>query len=166
VEVLVSSLSCLRSDAIRSCFVALLAACSLGLAATAAAQTGGPTVRVRVNAFPEFTFPGSPNAQLTVLAGVPLVIQWDATPQPGTSIARARYGWNIVNPDDDQQWDQDWCAVCPPVPVRTFNAGVQRFFLEVEDSAANRTRAEIGIVVSQLAVEPSSWTAWKRRLEP
>src|SRR5205085_2039052 len=68
----------------------------------------------------------------------------------GGDIVAYRYGWNLRNPDNDEEWEQNWCAECLSAPVRFYNSGSQRFFVEVRDNAETVTRAEIELVVNQV----------------
>jgi hypothetical protein len=88
---------------------------------------------------------------LAVAAGQAVQFRWrgDASPYGG-SIVAYRYGWNILNPDNDQDWEQNWCETCVTAPPRVFASGLQRFFVETRDNAGTVTRAEIELAVNQI----------------
>src|SRR5687767_4991231 len=103
---------------------------STGIAVDGAAQGTHPTLRVTVNSLPEFVFTNeSPAVSMTWPAGQPITLRWEATAgEPSATITGYRFGWNIRNPSNDQEWEQDWCSTCSRTTTRTFNAGVNRFF--------------------------------------
>lgn len=94
---------------------------------------------------------GSRPVRLDVAAGQPISFKWrgDASGYGGEIVAY-RYGWNISDPSNDQLWEQGWCGTCRSAPVRAFNSGTQRFFLECRDNAETITRAEFELVVRQV----------------
>jgi len=95
---------------------------------------------------------GSRPVVLDVAASQPIEFRWrgDATSYGGEVVA-FRYGWDIRNPQDDEEWQQPWCATCRTAPLRIFNSGTHRFFLELRDNAETITHAEIELVVNQVA---------------
>ena len=88
---------------------------------------------------------------LAIAAGQPVRFHWrgDASAYGG-SIVAYRYGWNLSNLDDDQQWDQNWCATCTTAPQKFFIAGRQRFYLETRDNAGTVTRGVFELDVHQV----------------
>lgn len=112
----------------------------------------GATLIVDEQFLGTFTFVGgSRPVVLQVAAGQPIAFRWrgDASSYGGEVVA-FRYGWNIRNPQDDEEWEQPWSATARRAPVRIFNSGTQRFFLELRDNAETITRAEIELVVNQV----------------
>jgi len=67
-----------------------------------------------------------------------------------------RYGWDIQNLDDDEQWMISWSSYATkeshPRSV-FFNAGVHVFYLEARDKAGTITRARIEIEVIEFTKE-------------
>jgi hypothetical protein len=115
----------------------------------------GPELFVDGGALGQHRFVGrSDPVRLDIATGQPIRFSWyaDASYYGGT-IDGYRYGWNIRNPDDDEQWDQDWCLGSPnclATSPRIFNSGTQRFFLETRDATGITTHAEIELVVHQV----------------
>ena len=138
---------------------------TVGSAVRSAAQSG-PTIRVTLNDATEYVFPpGSPLVQLSVPAGQTLTLEWEATATAGRTVDAFRYGWDIVNPQNDELWEQTWCATCFAAPARSFSTGVHMFFLDARDSAGDITEARIQFTVSTLPVEPTSWSSVKARFD-
>ena len=94
---------------------------------------------------------GAKPVRLDVAAGQPLTFSWRGDAESyGGEIEAYRYGWNIRNPSNDEEWEQGWCATCRSAPVRAFSSGTQRFFLETRDNAESITHAEFELVVQQV----------------
>jgi hypothetical protein len=88
---------------------------------------------------------------LDVAAGQPVSFRWrgDAS-YYGGSVVAYRYGWNIRNPSNDEEWQQNWCEVCTSAETRIFNSGTQEFFLQCRDNAQTITTARFELVVRQV----------------
>ncbi|UCE01519.1 MAG: hypothetical protein JSW67_09515 [Candidatus Latescibacterota bacterium] len=109
----------------------------------------GPLLTVQEEFLGTQTFVGgSRPVQLDIAAGQPLNFTWsaDAT-RYGGEIVAFRYGWNIRNPENDQEWDQNWSASARRAPTRTFASGAHRFRVEVRDNAETITSAEYELTV-------------------
>ncbi len=112
----------------------------------------GATLTVTERVLGTYNFVGgSRPVVLDMAAGQTIQFRWlgDASGYGGT-ITGYRYGWNIRNPQNDQEWDQNWSLTVRQSAPRTFNAGIQRFFLECRDNAETVTRAEFELVVRQV----------------
>jgi len=112
----------------------------------------GSTLNVTERVLGTYNFVGgSRPVVLDMAAGQTIEFRWrgDAASYGGT-ITGYRYGWNIRNPQIDEEWDQNWSAQAVKSVPRTFNAGIQRFFLECRDNAETVTHAEIELVVRQV----------------
>ena len=104
-----------------------------------------------------------PPIQLDIQPGEPLDFSWvgDASAYGG-SIQDYRYGYNIVDPDIDDNWDQNWCSTCLSGPTRSFSSGVQLLRIEVRDVLGATTRSAIVLTVRPVAVDDRTWSVIKR----
>lgn len=111
----------------------------------------GPTVTLRDRLLGTFTFSGRwPPVRLDVAAGQDLKFTWDAdAAEYGGEIVGYRYGWDIRNPLDDSEWEQNWSATARRAQARVFNSGTHRFLLEARDNAESITTASLEIEVHQ-----------------
>lgn len=112
----------------------------------------GATLIVEERFLGTYTFVGgSRPVVLNVAAGQPIAFRWrgDASGYGGEVVAY-RYGWNIRNPQNDEEWEQQWSETARTAQTRIFNTGTQRFFLELRDNAETITHAEIELVVNQV----------------
>ena len=109
----------------------------------------GPIMTVKEEFLGTQTFVGgSRPVKLDIAAGQPLNFQWSAdASRYGGEIVAFRYGWNIRDPNDDQQWDQNWSASVRRSATRSFSTGSQRFFLQVRDNAETITSAVYELTV-------------------
>jgi hypothetical protein len=83
---------------------------------------------------------------------VPWMFEWVAYPDdPGKTIDAFRYGFDIVDLNDPNEWDVDWCE-CVSAPPRTFYFGTHTFHVEVRDNTGAVTRGSIRIDVVPIAV--------------
>ena len=123
------------------------------------AQPGGPILHVTVND-QTFDFEGTPPpVEVSVQASHLVAISWTATPGSfGSPVDAFRYGWDLMNPANDDEWDQNWCSTCRSANSRTFHSGYHQFFLEARDLGALYTRARIGLPIIQSSVQAISWT--------
>ena len=103
--------------------------------------TAGPTLVVREEVLGTHTFVGSSNpVRMDIAAGQTLVFRWSADASHyGGTITRSRYGWDIRNPDNDQEWSS-WSS-SGTAPPQSFETGTHRFFLQAEDETGSRTGA-------------------------
>lgn len=89
------------------------------------------------------TSPEGPVEVMDIPAGVPLVFCWTASSE-GAEITAYRYGGDILDLNDPDQWETDWVPfdgseACGP--SRAFFFGTHTFHVEVRDSRDRRTRA-------------------------
>ncbi len=88
----------------------------------------------------------------------PWVLGWVAVPcgSPPTTFTY-RYGWDISDPDDDNEWSE-WGDVLN-APPREFHAGVHSFRVEAKDETGNVTRGTIFFEVTQppVPVKKATW---------
>lgn len=112
----------------------------------------GATLTVSEKFLGTYNFSGpAPPVILDVAAAQPVKFTWRADASDyGGEIVAYRYGWNIRNPSNDEEWEQNWCGSCLSTAVRTFTSGTQRFFLETRDNAETVTHAEFELVVRQV----------------
>ena len=104
----------------------------------------GPVLTIEDRFLGRFTFAeGSRPVRFDIGSGQPLRLCWNADASPyGGIIVGYRYGWDILNTDDDSEWSS-WATSTTCAPTRTYNAGVHRFFLQVLDIAGTVLQATI-----------------------
>ncbi len=130
-----------------------------------AAQADGPVVRITLNDLPPYVFtPGSPPVQVSGVAPFVVHITWtvDAGPS-GEPVEAVRWGWNVRNPQNDEEWEQSWCTTCPSLPVRVVHSGTQRILFEARDRSGATILAQLEIVTIPLAIEATTWGDVKAR---
>ncbi len=99
------------------------------------------------------TYIATPAAIVDLPAGVPLsfTMQADARDYGGTVVAY-RYGWDVIDPADPDQFDVDWT---PPtssttrIPPRTFYFGSHLLLVDVIDNSGVISRAQIRVNIVQ-----------------
>ena len=105
--------------------------------------------------------------QLDVWGGTPLDFSFEADATAyGGSIQDYRFGWDIQDPADDDEWDQ-WCATCLETDPRNFSSGTHTLRIEARDNNGSVTTAFFVIAVNQSVLtltEPTlgTWefTSW------
>ncbi|MFQ5600607.1 MAG: hypothetical protein ACE5G2_08635, partial [Candidatus Krumholzibacteriia bacterium] len=113
----------------------------------------GPRLTVQEEFLGTHTFVGgSRPVRLDIAAGQPITFTWfaDAT-EYGGEIVAYRFGWNIRNPENDQEWSS-WSLSNRSAPPRTFNSGSHRFFLQARDNAEVITSAIIELTIHQVTL--------------
>jgi hypothetical protein len=112
----------------------------------------GPTVQLEDEFLGTFTFgEGAKPVRLDVAAGQPLRLSWSAdASRYGGDIVAYRWAWDLLNPEDDTEWDQNWALSARATPTRTFNAGTHRFSLQVRDNAETIITATLELTVHQV----------------
>jgi hypothetical protein len=123
-------------------------------------RTTGPVLTVR-NEFMRFPVKTSssttPPAILNVPAGLELRFDWDADASSyGGVVAGYRYGWDIEDLTNDDQWDISYTPFIGPTaksPVRKLFYGVHTFHIETRDNNGFVTRAPITINVVPLTMD-------------
>jgi len=122
--------------------------------------TSGPTMTV-TNDYIGVIRTSSCNAATTILdspAGVPLEfkIRADASSYGG-AIAGYRYGWDIPNLDDPEQWEIDVTPflTVASVPPRSFFFGTHTLTMEVVDNSGYCSRVEVKVNIIPFTLERS-----------
>ena len=91
---------------------------------------------------------GTPPVNVDVGAGQPIRFRWrGAAADYGGTIAGYRYGWNLRNLSNDEEWQQGWSQTALEAPEVRFADGTQHFYLQVRDNAGTVTRAEFELTV-------------------
>lgn len=109
----------------------------------------GPTLTVRDAYLGTFVFAGGLQpVTLEVAGGQEIRLRWSAdAAQYGGEIVAYRYGWDIRDPQDETQWEQNWSATALSAGTRTYPSGTHRFFLQVRDNLESITSATIEFFV-------------------
>jgi hypothetical protein len=71
----------------------------------------------------------------------------------GYTPLRYRYGWDIQDLEDDDEWACDWSSRIKRSEPRSFSSGVHVFFAEVKNIAGQITRARVEIEVIPYTAE-------------
>lgn len=104
---------------------------------------------------------GSPDVLLTDPLTNPVTpwdVEWSAMPcAPGTSVSEYRYGWDIVDPGDDNQWTP-W-GPATSAPPRSFLIGNHSLMIEARDDVGVVTRGTIifEVIPGSSPVKSSTW---------
>jgi hypothetical protein len=108
------------------------------------------TVREPFLGTSQFLGGGRP-VQIDIAAGQPLNFCWEGDAERyGGEIVDYRYGWDISNPEEDSEWDQNWCSSCVCATTRTFTSGTHTLFIQVRDNAETITEARFILQVNQV----------------
>ncbi len=112
----------------------------------------GPSLTLREPFLGSFYFTGgSRPLPLDIAAGQSVRFCWSADASSyGGEIIAYRYGWDIRDPDVEEEWEQNWTSTVTCAPKRVFNSGTHIFFLETRDNAESITRARIEMTVRQV----------------
>lgn len=113
-------------------------------------QDHGPVVRLSGTFLDPIETTGSHPLVITSLpGGTPIQYAWTADASHlGTAIASYRYGWDILDYEDDSMWNVPFTPYdgsCRSSLPRTYFFGTHTFTLEVHDVEGNAARAEIKI---------------------
>jgi hypothetical protein len=114
----------------------------------------GPNLTVQEEFLGRNNFVGGSNpVPIDVAAGQALNFTWNGdASQYGGRIVAYRFGWDLRDPDNDQEWDQNWCSTCTRSPTRSFTAGTHRFFVQVRDNAESITQAVFELTVHSVSL--------------
>ncbi len=125
----------------------------------AQARTTGPTLTVTNQYIGSTSGWNSCIPQTTILdlpAGVPLRFSWTAdASQYGGVVSGYRYGWDISDLDDPDQWETDFTPFTSSTassPQRTFFFGSHVFTVEVVDNSGFCTRQQIRVNIVQFTL--------------
>ena len=118
---------------------------SVGLNNVALVQvtdTAGPLLLVQEEFLGTHNFVGSSNPlRMDIAAGQTIAFRWSAdASRYGGTITRYRYAWDLVDPQNDEEWSP-WSS-STQAPPQTFTTGVHRFLLQARDD----TESRIGVV--------------------
>jgi hypothetical protein len=90
-------------------------------------------------------------------AGVPVQFRWSATAEEyGGTVIGYRYGWDIADLTDPDQWDVDWTPFSTTSAVslpKEYYFGVHTFTIEVIDNSGSVSRIEVKINIVQFTME-------------
>lgn len=92
-------------------------------------------------------------------AGVAMSFEFEATAESyGGIVSGYRYGWDILDLSDPDQWSTDYTPFIPPdarakAPPRTFFFGTHTFFIEVIDNSGFKSRLEVRLNVVPFTME-------------
>ena len=122
-------------------------------------RSSGPILEVR-NEFVGTIRTSSPNTPPTILdlpAGVPMRFEFEATAESyGGLVSGYRYGWDILDLNDDEQWEIDVTPFIGDVarsPSRNFFFGTHSFFIEVVDNSGFKSRVEVTVNIVPFTFE-------------
>lgn len=115
----------------------------------------GPTLITREPFLGAFTALGNARpVQVDAAAGQRIQFRWSADASLyGGEIAGYRYGWDLLDPSDERQWEKNWSLAAVQAPARHFPRGTHRFYVQARDNADNVTAAVYTIVIHELTKE-------------
>ncbi len=135
-------------------FIALFALCLVMPTLAAAA----PTLTITETRQGTWSFVGidAPQVILQIESScdaVSMRFEWTATADgPNSTIAAYRYGWDILDVNDDTQWYTDWCNV--RYSEQTFYYGTHRLYVDAKDNTGVITRGTIAINITLVTNPP------------
>ncbi len=120
--------------------------------------TSGPTMTVQNDyvGIIRTTSCNTPTSILDSPAGVPLSFKIQATADSyGGTIAGYRYGWDIPDLNDPEQWEIDVTPFLSTavVPPRTFFFGTHTLTMEVVDNSGYCSRVEVKVNIIQFTLD-------------
>jgi len=90
-------------------------------------------------------------------AGVPMSFEFEATAESyGGVVAGYRYGWDILDLNNDDEWDISYTTFVTPraiTPARTFFFGSHTFHIEVIDNSGEKSRIGVTINIIPFTME-------------
>jgi hypothetical protein len=109
----------------------------------------------------------TPVVEVTADGSIPAIFCWSADASAyGLTVTGYRYGWDVIDPEDDS--DPGWTSGFVPFsqPVECSNAldptvGTHTFTVEVIDYDGFKSRVVIAITYATVSAEESSWGAVK-----
>jgi hypothetical protein len=142
----------------------LLVALVLCLFYTSAIAEGEPTLTISEPALGSWQFTGTANPPVgaATAPGTALEFSWLAAVGDCQAIADYRYGWDVidVNDDNDPGWSS-WGSILA-APPQTFWAGTHTFTAEVRDACGGKSRGTVQVTVEDpISTEASTWGAIK-----
>ncbi len=122
-------------------------------------RTSGPILTV-CNQFIGCQRTASPNTPPTIIdlpAGVAMTFEfWADAESYGGLVSGYRYGWDILDLNDDEQWEIDYTPFVgerAQSPPRTFFFGTHSFFIEVIDNSGFKSRVEVRVNIVPFTME-------------
>jgi hypothetical protein len=101
--------------------------------------------------------PNTPPSIIDLPAGVPMSFEfWGDAEDYGGLVSGYRYGWDILDLNDDEQWEIDFTPFVGDVarsPGRTFFFGTHSFFIEVIDNSGFKSRVEVRVNIVPFTME-------------
>ncbi len=101
--------------------------------------------------------PNTPPAIIDLPAGVPMFFEFEADASSyGGLVSGYRYGWDILDLNDDEQWEIDFTPFVgdrAQSPPRTFFFGTHSFFIEVVDNSGFKSRVEVRVNIVPFTFE-------------
>jgi hypothetical protein len=100
--------------------------------------------------------------EVGVAGNTPLVFCWEATAEDyGLPVTGYRYGWDVLDPDDDNAWPMPFTPFGQTVecsPGQSFANGTHLFQVEVIDYDGFKSRVPIRVqITAPTPVESSTW---------
>ena len=143
-------------------FIAMMATCLVSN--THAWATNFPDLNVTEPELGSWEFEETaPPVALRVWASAPLNFSWvaDASTYGGT-IQDYRYGWDIRNPENDDEWDQSWCSTCLVTEPRNFSTGTHTLHIQARDNTGAITHAVfvLNIFMFTLTLQEPTLGTW------
>ncbi len=122
-------------------------------------RTTGPILRV-LNQFigvVQTAVADTPPVILDLPAGVPLVFEfWGDAESYGGIVSGYRYGWDILDLNDSEQWEIDYTPFVgerAKSPSRSFFFGSHSIFIEVIDNSGFKSRVEVRVNIVPFSME-------------
>jgi hypothetical protein len=122
-------------------------------------RSSGPILTV-INQFIGTTRTASANTPPAIIdlpAGVPMFFEFEADASSyGGLVSGYRYGWDILDLNDDEQWEIDFTPFVgdrAQSPPRTFFFGTHSFFIEVVDNSGYPSRVEVRVNIVPFTFE-------------
>lgn len=102
--------------------------------------------------------PTTPPAIIDLPAAVPMQFEFSADASSyGGIVSGYRYGWDILDLNDPDQWEQDWTPFVgedsEKSETRTFFFGTHSFFIEVTDNSGFKSRIEVRVNIVPFTME-------------
>jgi hypothetical protein len=128
------------------------------------ALADAPTITITEATHGSWNFTGTASPPVAIVhgQGVALEFSWSATPGSGTAIIDYRYGWDLLDPNDNS--DPGWTGwgsaqFAPPL---SFIAGVHAFTAEARDDLGQVGRGTLQITIEDpVGTEHTTWGAIK-----
>ena len=101
--------------------------------------------------------PETPPTIIDLPAGVAMMFEFEGDASSyGGLVSGYRYGWDILDLNDDEQWEIDFTPFIgdrAKSPPRTFFFGTHSFFIEVVDNSGFKSRIEVRVNIVPFSME-------------